>query len=133
MHCLAVGYPDQFDHAFKEAIRERAGALIVLPSVFYAHHLRHIAALARPNGLPAIVWSQQFAEVGGFMAYGPSPSHLWQRAAAYIDKLIKGGKPADLPVEQSTTFELVINLTTAKALGLTIPPALLFQATEVIR
>ena len=67
MHFLAVGYPDQFDHAFKEAIRERAGALIVLPSVFYAHHLRHIAALARPNGLPAIFWSQQFAEVGGFM------------------------------------------------------------------
>jgi len=67
------------------------------------------------------------------MAYGPSPSHLWQRAAAYIDKLIKGGKPADLPVEQSTTFELVINLTTAKAFGLTIPPALLFQPTEVIR
>ena len=64
MHFLAVGYPDQFDHAFKEAIRERAGALIVLPSVFYAHHLRHIAALARPNGLPAIFWSQQFAEVG---------------------------------------------------------------------
>jgi putative ABC transport system substrate-binding protein len=114
MHFLAVGYPDQFDRAFKEAIRARAGVLIVLPSVFYAHHLRHIAALARPNGLPAIFWAQQFAEVGGFMAYGPSPSHLWQRAATYIDKLIKGGEPADLPVEQSTTFELVINLTTTK-------------------
>lgn len=73
MHFLAVGYPDQFDHAFKEAIRERAGALIVLPSVFYAHHLRHIAALARPNGLPAIFWSQQFAEVGASWLMDQAP------------------------------------------------------------
>lgn len=73
MHFLAVGYPDQFDHAFKEAIRERAGALIVLPSVFYAHHLRHIAALARPNGLPAIFWSQQFAEEGASWLMDQAP------------------------------------------------------------
>jgi putative ABC transport system substrate-binding protein len=130
---LAVGYPDQFEPAFKEAIREGAGALIVLPSVFYAHHLRHIAALALQHGLPAIHWSQRFAEVGGLMAYGPSWPHLWQRAAAQVDKILKGTKPADLPIEQPTTFELVINLKTAQALGLIIPPPLLFQATEVLR
>jgi ABC-type uncharacterized transport system substrate-binding protein len=132
-HFLSVGYPEQFEPAFKEAIREGAGALIVLPSVFYAQHLRLIAALALQNGLPAIFWSQRFAEVGGLMAYGPSWPHLWQRAAVYVDKILKGAKPADLPVEQPMKFELVINLKTAQALGLTIPPALLFQADEVIR
>jgi putative ABC transport system substrate-binding protein len=133
LHFLAVGYPDQFEPAFREAIREGAGALVVLPSAFYAQHLRHIAALALQHGLPAIFWSQRFAEAGGLMAYGPSWLHLWQRAAVYVDKLLKGAKPADLPVEQPMTFELVINLKTAKALGLTIPPTLLFQATKVLR
>jgi putative ABC transport system substrate-binding protein len=132
-HFLAVGYPDQFEPAFQEAIREGAGALIVLPSIFYAQHLRRIAALALQHGLPAMFWSPRFAEVGGLMAYGPSPAHLWQRAAAHIDRILKGAKPADLPIEQPTTFALVINLKTAEALGLTLPPALLFQATQLIR
>jgi putative tryptophan/tyrosine transport system substrate-binding protein len=130
---LVVGYPDQFEPVFQEAVREGAGALIILPSVFFVQHLRLIAALARQHGLPAIFWSPRFAEVGGLMAYGPSLPHLWQRAAAHVDKILKGAKPADLPVEQPMTFEFVINLKTAQALGLTIPPALLFHATKVIR
>jgi putative tryptophan/tyrosine transport system substrate-binding protein len=130
-YSLFVEEPHQFEPAFKEAIRAGAGALVVKSS--FAQHQRHIAALALQHGLPAIHWSQRFAEVGGLMAYGPSEPHLWQRVAAHVDKILKGGKPADLPVEQPMTFEFVINLKTAQALGLTIPPALLFQADEVIR
>jgi putative ABC transport system substrate-binding protein len=130
---LVVWSPDQFEPTFKAAIREGAGALVVLPSVVSASHQREIAALALQHGLPAIFWSQRFAEVGGLMAYGPSLPHLWQRAAAHVDKILKGAKPADLPVEQPTTFEFVINLKTAQALDLTMPPSLLFQATKVIR
>jgi putative ABC transport system substrate-binding protein len=132
-HFLAVGYPEQFEPAFKEAIREGAGALVVLPTVFFASHQRYIAALALQHGLPAIFWQWQFAQVGGLMAYGPERRERWQRVAYYVDRILKGAKPADLPVEQPTTFELVINLKTAKKLGLTIPPTLLFQANEVIR
>jgi putative tryptophan/tyrosine transport system substrate-binding protein len=130
---LDVESPDQLEPTFKAAIQEGAGALVVLPSVMAASHQREIAALALQNGLPAIFWSPRFAEVGGLMAYGPSMRHLWQRAAAHLDKILKGAKPADLPVEQPTTFELVINLKTARVLNLTIPPTLLFQATKVIR
>jgi putative ABC transport system substrate-binding protein len=130
---LVVWSPDQFEPTFKAAIREGAGALVVLLSVVSASHQREIAALALQHGLPAIFWSQRFAEVGGLMAYGPSLPHLWQRAAAHVDKILKGAKPADLPVEQPTTFEFVINLKTAQALDLTMPPSLLFQATKVIR
>jgi len=128
-----VRSPEHFEPAFEEAIREGAGALILLPSAFFAQHLSRIAALARQHGLPAIFWSQRLAEVGGLMAYGPRVPHLWQRAAAHVDKLLHGAKPADLPVEQPLTFEFVLNLPTAQALGLTIPPSLLFQATKVIR
>jgi ABC-type uncharacterized transport system substrate-binding protein len=128
---LFVEEPHQFEPAFKEAIRAGAGALVVMASV--AQHQRRIAALALQHGLPAIYWSQRFAEVGGLMAYGPSEPHLWQRAAAHVDKILKGAKPADLPIEQPMTFEFVINLKTAQALGLTIPPSVLFQATKVIR
>jgi putative ABC transport system substrate-binding protein len=130
---LIVGTPDRFAHAFKAAIKEGAGALIVLPSMFFAPRQRQIAALALKHGLPAISWQRRFAEVGGLMAYGPSMAHLWPHAAASVDKILKGAKPADLPVEQPMQFELVINLKTAKALGLTIAPALLSQADEVIR
>jgi ABC-type uncharacterized transport system substrate-binding protein len=130
---LIVGNPDRFVPAFKAAISEGAGALLVLPSVFFAFHQRRIAALALQNGLPAIFWSRGFAEVGGLMAYGPSWPHLWQRAAAHVDKILKGAKPAELPVEQPMKFELVVNLKTAKVLGLTISPFILFQADKVIQ
>jgi putative ABC transport system substrate-binding protein len=130
---LVVGYPDQFEPAFTEAIREGAGALVILPSVLFVPHLQHIAALALQHRLPAIFWQRRFAEVGGLMTYGPSWPHLWQRAAAQVDKILKGSRPADLPVEQPMKLERVINLKTAKQLGFTIPPTLLFQADEVIR
>ena len=112
---------------------ERAGALLVLPGLLFSYHRKRLAELAVKNQLPAIYWQRQFAEVGGLMAYGPKMSDLSRRAAAYVDKLLRGTKPADLPVEQPTKFELVINLKTAQALGLTIPLTLLFQADEVIR
>jgi putative tryptophan/tyrosine transport system substrate-binding protein len=133
MHPLFVGEPDRFEPAFQEAIRVGAGALVVMPALVFARHRERIAALALQHGLPAIHWSQRFAEVGGLMSYGPSVPHLWQRAAAHVDKILKGAKPAELPVEQPMTFEFVINLKTAQALGLTIPPSVLFQATKMIR
>jgi putative tryptophan/tyrosine transport system substrate-binding protein len=130
---LMVGPPDRFEPAFEAAISEGAGALLVLPSVFLSYHQSQIAALALKNRLPAIYWQRGFAEACGLMAYGPRGSHLWQRAATHVEKILKGAKPADLPVEQPIQFELVVNLKTMKALGLTISPVLLFQADEVIR
>jgi putative tryptophan/tyrosine transport system substrate-binding protein len=132
-HRLIVKHPDQFEPALKEAVREGAGALVILPSPLFGYHQKKLATLAVQHGLPAIYWQQPFARMGGLMAYGPSWPYLWQRAAAHTDKILKGMKPADLPVERPMQFDLVINLKTAKALGLTIPPLLLFQANEVIR
>jgi putative ABC transport system substrate-binding protein len=130
---LMVGHPDRFEPAFQAAIRKGAGALLVLPAVYFGAHQRYIAALALKHRLPAIYWQRQFAEVGGLMAYGPSSPPLWQRTAAYVHKILKGAKPADLPVEQPMQFELIVNLKTAKALGLTISPVLLYQADQVIQ
>jgi putative ABC transport system substrate-binding protein len=119
--------------AFDSALTERAGALLVLPGLLFSYNRTRMAELALKNQLPAIYWQRQFAEVGGLMAYGPKLPDLYRRVAAYVDKILKGAKPADLPVEQPTKFELVINLKTAQAFGLTLPPTLLFQADEVIR
>ena len=107
-------------------------ALNVLPSgLFYAHRAR-LVNLAAKNGLPALYEHREFVEAGGLMSYGPDLRDLNRRAATYVDKILKGAKPADLPVEQPTKFELVINLKTAKALGLTIPQSLLLRADQVI-
>jgi ABC-type uncharacterized transport system substrate-binding protein len=108
-------------------------ALIVLTTPLLHVHQARIVDFAAVHGLPAIAYFRDFAEAGGLRAYGPNLPELFRRAASYADKILKGAKPGDLPVERPTTFELVINLKTAQALGLTIPPTLLFQATEVIR
>jgi ABC-type uncharacterized transport system substrate-binding protein len=132
LQLLEARGPNDFDSAFAAMARERAGALLVITdSVFTTHRIR-LADLAARSRLPAAYTNRQPVDAGGLMSYGPSFPDLWRRAATYVDKILKGAKPADLPVQQPTKFELVINLKTAKALGLTIPPSLLARADEVI-
>ena len=104
-----------------------------MPSPVFVTNLKRLADLAAKSRLPSIFHLREFVDAGGLMAYGPDRSDLFRRAATYVDKILKGAQPADLPIEQPMKFELVINLKTAKALGLTIPPLLLFQADAVIR
>jgi putative ABC transport system substrate-binding protein len=133
LQVLEARAPSDFGGAFSAMTRERAGAVIVLiSSMFYAERTR-IAELAAQSRVPAIYGPREFAEAGGLMTYGINLGESFRRAATYVDKILKGAKPADLPVEQPTKFELVINLKTAKALGLTIPPAVLARADEVIQ
>ena len=124
--------PEDLDRAFSEITRARPGALTVLPSSMFISERRRLADLAAKNRLPAVYFVREFVDAGGLMAYGPNLPDLSRRAATYVDKILKGAKPGDLPVEQPTKFELVINLKTAKALGLTIPPSLLLRANQVI-
>ncbi len=124
--------PEDFDRVFSEMTRARAGALTVLGSPMFFVERRRLVDLAAKNRLPAVYPFREFADAGGLMSYGPNAADLLRRAATYVDKILKGAKPADLPVEQPTKFELVINLKTAKALGLTIPPSVLGRADEVI-
>jgi len=124
----------EIDQPFAAAIREGAGALMVFGEGGpFVPHRTKIADLAVKHRLPSIFGGRAFVEAGRLMGYGASPSGRGQRIAAYVDKILKGAKPADLPIELPTKFELVINLKTAQALGLTIPPMLLFQADEVIQ
>jgi putative ABC transport system substrate-binding protein len=112
--------------------KSRPGALIVTASPFFGVHRKTIADLALARRIPTIGYERQFAAVGALMSYGPSIADAYRRGATYVDRILKGSKPADLPVEQPTKLELVINLQTAKALGLTIPPSLLLRADQVI-
>ncbi|MDQ3831420.1 MAG: ABC transporter substrate-binding protein [Candidatus Tectomicrobia bacterium] len=125
--------PHTLGQAFAAMRQAHADALITFGDVFTLQHRTRIVTFATQSQLPAIYELKPFVEAGGLMAYGPRPKEMFQRVAGYVDKILKGAKPGDLPVEQPTTFELVINLKTAKALGLTIPPSLLSQADEVIR
>jgi putative tryptophan/tyrosine transport system substrate-binding protein len=125
--------PENFDRAFSEMTRARAGALTVLGSTMFSTERRRLVALAAKNRLPAVYPWREFVDAGGLMSYGANIADMHRRAATYVDKILKGAKPADLPVEQPTKFELVINLKTAKALGLTIPPSVLGRADEIIR
>jgi len=133
LQSLEIRGPNDFERAFEAATREGAEALIVLASAFFGAERRRIVELVTKYRLPSMFPIRENVEAGGLMSYGASLPDLWRRAATYVDKILKGAKPADLPVEQAMTFELVLNLKTAKALGLTLPPTLLFQATEVIR
>ena len=129
---LEVWVPEHFEIAFEATRRGYAEAVMVLASPMHYLHLRQIADLAMKHHLPATSDFREFADAGGLMAYGPSFPDLYRRAARYVDQILKGAKPADLPVEQPTKFELIINLKTAKALGLTIPQSLLLRADQVI-
>ena len=124
--------PEDFDRAFSDMTTGRAGALTVLVSPMFFGERRRLVDLAAKNRLPAVYPWRDGVDAGGLMAYGPNLPDLFRRAATYVDKILKGAKPGDLPVEQPTKFELVINLKTAKALGLTIPPSLLQRADQVI-
>jgi ABC-type uncharacterized transport system substrate-binding protein len=125
--------PEDFERAFSDVTKARAGALIVLTSVMFINERRRLVDLAAKNRLPTVYPQRDFVDVGGLMSYGPNGPDLFRRAATLVDKILKGAKPADLPVEQPTKFELIINLKTAKALGLTIPQSLLLRADEVIQ
>jgi len=124
--------PADFDRAFSDMTRARAGALTVLPSNMFANERRRLVDLAAKNRLPAVYPFREFVDAGGLMSYGATLADLYRRAATYVDKILKGTKPADLPVEQPTKFEFVINLKTAKALGLTIPRSVLIRADQLI-
>jgi putative ABC transport system substrate-binding protein len=123
----------EFEDGFRVMAREGVTALIVLQDPLFVSQRQQLVALATRARLLMLTPWREVTEAGGLMSYGANPADLFRRAAGYVDKILKGAKPADLPVEQPTKFELVINLKTAKELGLTIPPTLLFQADEVIR
>jgi ABC-type uncharacterized transport system substrate-binding protein len=130
---IEVRGPQDFDGFFAAAKRRGANAVLVPNIVWFRPHLGRIGVAAAKSQLPAIGYHRQFAESGGLLAYGPASLQNVPRLAAQIDKILKGAKPADLPVEQPTKFELVINLKTAKALGLTIQQSLLVRADELIQ
>ena len=132
LQLVPVHGPDDLARAFTEITGGRADALLIFPSPMLFAELRRIADLAGQQRLPAMAMGREFAEFGGLMAYGANLADLHKRAALYVAKILKGAKPDDLPVEQATRYELVINLRTARSLGLTIPPTLLARADEVI-
>jgi len=131
---LVIASPDEIEGAFSAMVRERAGALVVQPLfVGSLGQGRRIADLAVQNRLPTVSDLGTFADAGGLISYGPDVVALYRRAATYVDKILKGTKPADLPIEQPTKFEFVINLKTAKQIGLTVPQSVLFRADKVIK
>ena len=132
LQSLEVRQPDDFDRAFGAATRERAEALSVRSESVALFNRKRIVEFAAKRRLPAIYELSEFVDAGGLMSYGPQPLDLYRRAAYFVDKILKGAKPADLPIEQPTKFELVINLKTAKAIGLTIPQSILIRADRII-
>jgi len=133
LQVLEVRGPQEFEPAFAAAMRERADVLIIPGSGLFTMHQPQLAALALQHRLPTIAPFREFAEAGCLLAYGPNPAELFRRAAALVDQLLKGAKPADLPIERPSKFDLIINLKTAQVLGLTIPTSVLSRADEVIR
>ncbi len=136
LQTLEVGGPEEFEKAFAKARRQRAGALLVLagrgePLLFT--HRKRLMELVAQYRLPSMFGSAVYAEAGGLMSYGPNLPAMFRYAATFVDKILKGAKPADLPVEQPTRFELVVNLKTAKALGITFPQSILIRADQVIQ
>ena len=132
LHSLEVRSVQDFDKAFDRATSARVGGLLISPAPLFVTNEQRIADFALKGRLPSIFHLKGYVERGGLAAYGPDRSDMFRRAATYVDKILKGTKPNTLPVQQPTKFELVINLKTAKALGLAIPPSLLARADEVI-
>jgi putative ABC transport system substrate-binding protein len=130
---LDVGGPKDIETAFREARKGRADAVLVLASPILESHRTQVADLAVKNRLPTMFWASENVEAGGLMSYGTNVPDLFRRAATYVDKILKGRTPADLPVEQPTKFEFIINLIAAKQIGLTIPPNVLVRADKVIQ
>jgi len=133
LYSMEVTSDDQFEGAFQEATKARSAALAVTQSSLISSNRRRIADLAIKNRLPAIYSDPRFMRYGGLMSYATDRIEQYRRAATYVDKILKGARPRDLPVEGPTKFELVINLKTAKALGITIPPSILYRADKVIK
>ena len=133
LQSLEVRGPEDFERAFATATRARAGALLAFDDSLTLGYRTRIVALAAKSRFPAMYGFREFPDAGGLMAYGTNRLDLYRRTATYVDKILKGAKPGDLPVEQPTRFELVINLKAAKALGLTIPQAVLIRADQVIQ
>ena len=130
---LGVRTEKDIDDAFVAIVRERPGALLVLADRLFLHHRARIMDFAAQQRLPGVHAYRELVEVGGLMSFGPSYADMHRRAAHFVDRILKGAKPADLPVERPATFDLVINLKAAKALGLMIPQSVLLRATEVIQ
>jgi putative ABC transport system substrate-binding protein len=130
---LGVPGATEFDNAFSAMLQERAGGVLVLSTPLFIGGARRLAELAMKYKLPTMFGPREHVEAGGLLSYSPDRADLYRRAAVYVDRILKGAKPADLPVEQATKFELVINLKTAKALGLTIPQSFLLRADQVIQ
>ena len=129
---VEVGDPTKIERAFSDMAKDRAAALVVDNDTLFSYHRKELADLALKHHLPTMSDLREHVEAGGLMAYTVHDPDLYRRAATYVDKILKGTNPADLPVEQPTKFEFVVNLKTARALGLTIPPAVLARADEVI-
>ena len=129
---LAVRAPEEIEDAFAAIVRERPGALLVLADRVFLHSRARIVDFEAKHRLPGVYAYRELVEAGGLMSFGPSYAGMHRRAAYFVDRILKGAKPADLPVEQPEKFELIINLKTAKALGLTIPPSVILRADEVI-
>ena len=132
LQALEIRGPAAFDNAFSTLLRERVGALVVLPDAMFRNEQRRILDLASRHRLPAMYWSRELVDAGGLMAYGASFRDTLRQAASIVDRVLRGTRPSDLPIEQPAKLELAINLKTAKTLGLTIPPALLLRADHVI-
>jgi len=129
---ISVSGPDEIDAALARAKREGAAGIIDAPNYVTFIYRTRLAQTALKYGMPGIYWAREYAQDGGLLTYSPDMTELRRRAATFVDKILKGARPSDLPVEQPTKYELVINLKTAKALGLTIPPSLLVRADEII-
>ena len=133
VHAASAQTPHEIENAFSTMIREHAGAVIVALDPLFIQQGREIAALATRHRLPSIFANREYAEAGGLVSYGQNQVDIYRRAAGYVDRILKGARPADLPVEQPTKLELVVNVRTAKALDIGVPQAVLLRADEVIQ